>query len=406
MSFQQGLSGLNAAAKQLDVIGHNVANANTAGFKGSIAQFGDVFANAVAGASGSQIGIGTSLTAVLPVFGQGNITVSVNPLDMAINGQGFFRVSTGGTISYTRNGQFSLDREGYLVTPAGGRLTGYPADASGTIVASTPTELRISTAALAPAATTEARIELNLDSRATPIAAAFDPDDTSTYHSATSIAVYDSLGNAHALTAYFVKTAPNNWDVYAALNGTPVGAAAIGTLAFAPDGSIDTGATSLPFALAAPITTGALSPLAFGLDFSGSTQFGSPFGVSALTQDGYPAGKLTGYAISSDGVILGRYSNGQTRAQGQIVLANFANPQGLQPMGNNQWGETSASGQPVVGTPNSGNLGVVQSGALEESTVDITEELVKMITAQRIYQANAQTIKTQDAVLQTMVNLR
>ncbi|MDW8468021.1 MAG: flagellar hook protein FlgE [Burkholderiales bacterium] len=406
MSFQQGLSGLNAAAKHLDVIGNNVANANTAGFKGSLAQFGDVFASRVGG-GGTQIGIGTSITAVLPLFGQGNITVSANPLDLAINGQGFFRVSAGGTVTYTRNGQFSLDKEGYIVNAAGARLTGYPATAAGTIVASTPTELRISSADLAPAATQNAKIVLNLDSRnGTLPAAGFNLADPTTYHSATSLAVYDSLGNPHTLTAYFVKTAPNVWSVFAAANGVQVGAGAVGTLAFQPDGTIDTAASGLPFALAVPVGTGAASPLAFALDFSGSTQFGSNFGVNELVQDGYPSGKLTGYAISSDGTIIGRYSNGQTRAQGQVVLANFTNPQGLQPLGNNQWGETAASGQPLVGAPNTGNLGVIQSGALEESNVDITEELVRMITAQRIYQANAQTIKTQDAVLQTMVNLR
>jgi flagellar hook protein FlgE len=406
MSFQQGLSGLNAAAKNLDVVGNNMANANTVGFKGSQAQFGDVFASAVAG-GGTQIGIGTSLTSVLPGFGQGNINVSANPLDIAINGQGFFRTSAGGTVSYTRNGQFGLDKDGYIVNASGARLTGYQATASGAIVASTPTDLQISTADLPPGATQNAQVLLNLDSRSGTLpAAGFNLNDTTSYHSATSIAIYDSLGNPHTLTTYFVKTAANAWSVFTANDGVQVGAGAIGTLAFQTDGSIDTGATALPFALSVPVTTGATSPLAFNLDFTGSTQFGSSFGVNQLTQDGYQSGKLTGYAISADGTIVGRYSNGQTRAQGQIVLANFTNVQGLQPMGNNQWGETAASGQPLVGAPNSGNLGVLQSGALEESNVDITEELVKMITAQRIYQANAQTIKTQDAVLQTMVNLR
>ncbi len=406
MSFQQGLSGLNAAAKNLDVVGNNVANANTVGFKGSQAQFGDVFASAVAG-GGTQVGIGTSLTNVLPLFGQGNINVSENPLDLAINGQGFFRVSSDGTVTYTRNGQFSLDKDGYIVGPSGARLTGYQATAAGAIVASTPTDLQISSADLPPGATANAKIVMNLDSRNGTLAAAgFNLNDTTTYHSATSLAVYDGLGNPHTLTAYFVKTAANNWSVFAANDGVQVGAGAVGTLVFRPDGSIDTTATTLPFAMALPVTTGATSPLAFNLDFDGSTQFGSSFGVNQLSQDGYASGKLTGYAVSPDGTIVGRYSNGQTRAQGQVVLANFTNVQGLQPMGNNQWGETAASGQPLVGAPSSGNLGVLQSGALEESNVDITEELVKMITAQRIYQANAQTIKTQDSVLQTMVNLR
>jgi flagellar hook protein FlgE len=406
MSFQQGLSGLNAAAKNLDVIGNNMANANTAGFKGSQALFGDVFASAVAG-GGSPIGIGTSLIGVLPGFGQGNINVSASPLDIAINGQGFFRIATGGTVTYTRNGQFGLDKDGYIVNAAGARLTGYQATASGAIVASTPTDLRISSADLAPAATRNAGIVLNLDSRkGTLPAAGFNLNDTATYHSATSIAIYDSLGNPHTLTAYFVKTAANTWSVFAAKDGVQVGAGAIGTLGFNNNGSINTGATALPFALSVPVTTGAVTPLAFNLDFTGSTQFGSGFGVNELTQDGYQSGKLTGYAISADGTIVGRYSNGQTRAQGQIVLANFTNVQGLQPLGNNAWGETASSGQPLIGAPNSGNLGVLQSGAIEEANVDITAELVKMITAQRIYQANAQTIKTQDAVLQTMVNLR
>jgi flagellar hook protein FlgE len=406
MSFQQGLSGLNAAAKNLDVIGNNMANANTVGFKGAQALFSDVVASAIAG-GGSQIGIGTSLSGVLPNVAQGNINVSGNPLDIAINGQGLFRLSSSGTVTYTRNGQFGLDKDGYIVNSFGARLTGYPATASGAIVASSPADLQISSADLAPAATANAGIVLNLDSRnGTLPAAGFNLNDTTTYHSATSLSVYDSLGNPHTLTTYFVKTAANTWSVFAANDGVQAGAGAIGTLAFTTSGAIDTAATTLPFALVAPVTTGAVTPLALNLDFTGSTQFGSLFGVNELTQDGYQSGKLTGYAVSSDGIIVGRYSNGQTRAQGQIVLANFTNPQGLQPLGNNAWAETASSGQPLVGAPTSGNLGVLQSGALEEANVDITAELVKMITAQRIYQANAQTIKTQDAVLQTIVNLR
>lgn len=406
MSFQQGLSGLNAAAKNLDVIGNNMANSNTMGFKGAQAQFGDVFANAAAG-GGTQVGIGTSLTSVLPSFGQGNINTSGNPLDLAINGQGFFRVSVNGTLSYSRNGQFGLDKDGYIVNAAGARLSGYSASASGAIVASSPVDLQISKADLAPGATAGAAIVLNLDSRNAALsAAAFNPADSATYHSATSVSIYDSLGNPHTLTSYFVKTAANVWSVFAANDGVQVGAGAVGTLTFLTDGSIDPAATTLPFALSAPVATGAVDPLAFDLSFTDSTQFGSAFGVNELNQDGYQSGKLTGYSVSPDGTIVGRYSNGQTRAQGQVVLANFTNQQGLQPLGNNAWGETAASGQPLIGAANSGNLGTLQSGALEESNVDITAELVKMITAQRNYQANAQTIKTQDAVLQTMVNLR
>lgn len=407
MSFQQGLSGLNAATTNLDVIGNNVANANTVGFKGASTQFSDVFANSLAGSGGNAVGIGTGVAGVFQQFGQGNITVSSNPLDIAINGQGFFRLSSNGTVVFSRDGQFHLDKSGYLVNGHGDHLTGYAANGAGAIVASTPVDLQVSTADLAPAATTTSSVVLNLDSRATTLSpAAFNPTITSTYQSATSLSTFDSLGNAHTLTMYFLKTAANSWDVFATNDGVQVGAGPIGALNFKSDGSIDTATTTLPFSLSTPVSTGAITPLAFTLDFTGSTQFGSAFGVNQITADGYASGKLSGFSVAADGTIQARYSNGQSRPQGQISLANFTNPQGLQPLGDSNWAQTAASGQPLVGAPGTGNLGVVQSGALEESNVDLTAALVEMITAQRVYQANAQSIKTQDAVLQTLVNLR
>lgn len=406
MSFQQGLSGLNAAAKNLDVIGNNVANSNTAGFKGAQASFSDVFANSLTGGGGSAVGIGTALSAVLPQFGQGNINVTSSPLDVAINGQGFFRMSANGTASYTRNGQFQLDKDGYIVNTGGARLSGYPAGAGGTIVTSSPTDLQVSRSDLPPVATAGASALLNLDARSTAIAAAFNLADPTTYQSATSMGVYDSLGNAHTLSLYFTKTATNTWSVHGANDGVQIGAGALGTLTFTTSGAIDTAATTLPFTVSTAVATGATTPLAFTLDLTGSTQFGAGFGVNELTQDGSTSGRLTGFSIGPDGVVLGRYSNGQSLAQGQIVLANFTNPQGLQPLGSNQWGETPSSGQALVGAPNTGSLGVLQASALEDSNIDLTAELVSMITAQRVYQANAQTIKTQDQVMQTLVNLR
>jgi flagellar hook protein FlgE len=407
MSFQQGLSGLNAAAKNLDVIGNNVANASTVGFKSSQAVFADVYANSLAGAGGTQVGIGVTLADVAQSFSQGNITTSSNPLDVAINGNGFFRLSANGTVTYSRNGQFHLDKDGYMVNATGERLTGYPAGANGAIVAATPTDLRISFADVAPRQTSEAFVVGNLDSRSTPLpAAGFNATDPTTYHSATSLSVYDSLGNPHTLSMYFVKTASNAWSVFGTNDGAPMGAGALGTLAFQPSGSIDTGASTFPTPVAVTSTSGAFTPFNITLDFAGSTQYGSAFGVNELRQDGFASGRLTGFAIAEDGTVLGRYSNGQSRAQGQFVLANFTNPNGLQPLGRNQWAQTAESGPPLVGAPKSGSLGVVQSGAVEESNVDLTQELVSMITAQRVYQANAQTVKTQDAVLQTLVNLR
>jgi len=405
MSFQQGLSGLNAAAKNLDIIGNNVANSNTVGYKGSSATFSDVYANSLAGAGGTAIGIGTAVSSVQQSFAQGNINVSSNPLDVAINGQGFFRMSNNGTITYTRNGQFSLDKSGYIISGTGAHLTGYPATSTGTITTSTPVDLRLSQADLSPRATAEASIVCNLDGRSSTLsAAAFNSSNTATYNSATSMSTYDSLGNAHTLSLYFVKTAANVWQVFGEQDGVSTGA--VGGVTFLPSGAIDTTATTLPFNVSAALTTGATSPLAYTLDFTGTTQFGSTFGINELSQDGYASGRLSGFSIGSDGVILGRYTNGQSRAQGQAVLANFTNPNGLQPLGNNAWGETPQSGASLVGAPGTGSLGVMQSGAVEYSNVDLTAELVNMITAQRVYQANAQTIKTQDQVLQTLVNLK
>ncbi len=407
MSFEQGLSGLSAASKNLDVIGNNVANANTVGFKQSQAQFADVYANSLSTAGGTQVGIGTKVATVAQQFAQGNITVSSNPLDVAINGGGFYRMSNNGVISYSRNGQFQLDKSGNVVNSEGDRLTGYAANASGILNTATPTDLQISTADLNPAATTKVNAVINLDSRqATLSAAAFNINDPTTYNSSTSVSTFDSLGNAHTLSTYYVKTAANTWSVFAANDGVQIGAAPLGNLVFKSDGSVDTALTTLPMAVSAAVTTGATSPMTLNLDYTGTTQFGSAFGVSTMNQDGYTSGRLNGFNIGADGTIVGRYTNGKSATLGQIALANFTNPQGLQPLGNNLWAESAASGAPLVGTPGSGSLGVLQSGAVEDSNVDLTSELVNMITAQRVYQANAQTIKTEDAVMQTLVNLR
>jgi flagellar hook protein FlgE len=406
MSFQQGLSGLNIAAKNLDAIGNNVANASTIGYKAARAEFADVFANSLAGGAGVQIGIGAQVAAVRQQFTQGNIVTTSNPLDVAINGAGFYRLSTNGTISYTRNGQFSLDRDGYIVTNSGARLTGYPADANGQIVTSTPVDLQVSLANIAPRATSDARVAINLDSRQNVPPVAFSISDPTSYNSSTAMTVYDSQGNAHTLTLYFRKAAANAWTVYGAADGAVLnGGAALGALAFGANGLL---ASNVTMTASIPLSNGAATPLAFPITFPASdmTQFGVNFSVSQLQQDGYTTGRLAGFSIGDDGVILGRYTNGQTRAQGQIVLANFINPQGLVALGGNEWAETSQSGQPLVSKPGSGNLGTLQAGALEEANVDLTEELVKMITAQRVYQANAQTIRTQDQLMQTIVNLR
>jgi flagellar hook protein FlgE len=406
MSFQQGLSGLNAAAKDLDAIGNNVANASTIGYKAERAEFADVFANSLSGGGGVQVGIGVKVAAVQQQFSQGNIETTSNPLDVAINGSGFFRLSTNGTVSYSRNGQFSLDRNGYLVANNGARVTGYPADINGQIVASTPIDLQLSLANIPPKTTTTASLALNLDSRATVPTSAFNVSNPASYNSSTAMTVYDSQGNSHTLTTYYVKTGSNTWDVYGAADGTLLnGGATIGSLNFGTSGLLPADVT---MTASIPLANGATSPLTIPLTYPASdmSQFGVDFAVNKLQQDGYTTGTLAGFNIGDDGTILGRYTNGQSRAQGQVVLANFINPQGLVAMGNNQWTESANSGQPLVASPGAGTLGLLQSGALEDANVDLTQELVNMITAQRVYQANAQTIKTQDQIQQTLVNLR
>jgi len=413
MSFQQGLSGLNGASKQLETIGNNIANSNTVGFKSAVTQFSDVYANSLSGTSGlGTAGIGTRVSQIAQQFSQGNVTASNSALDMAINGGGFFRLTNGGAVSYARNGQFQLNKEGYIVSPSGGQLTGFGVDSQGKIVTGNPTELRITTADLPPKFTTEIEAQLNLDSRVTPIAAAtaFDAANPATYHNATSATVYDTLGNPHVVQTFYRKIdAPaNTWEVYGTCaTATPAGSvtAAPAVMTFNSSGAL-TGVLPAADQISIPLANGAATPLVIDLDFAGTTQFGSSFGVNSLVQDGYASGRLSGFTAGSDGVITGRYTNGKTATLGQVVLANFRNPNGLQPLGNNEWAESAATGEALVGTPDSGSLGLIQSSATEDSNVDLTAELVNMITAQRVFQANAQTIKTQDQILQTLVNLR
>ncbi|MEW9900166.1 flagellar hook protein FlgE [Chitinivorax sp. PXF-14] len=504
MGFQQGLSGLNVSAKNLDVIGNNVANANTVGFKNSRTEFADIFATTLVGLSGTQSGIGAYVSRVSQQFTQGNITSSANPLDIAINDNGFFRMSSpAGALSYTRNGQFKLDQFGFIVDNRGSYLTGFgvtkaidPLNGVATDVADRgkPINLRIDpNGNSAPQATgasigsdNGALFKVNLDARsavptaknaflssATPVGGPLGKPipDASSYNTATSLQVYDSQGFAHSLTTFYVKTeTPNEWAVKMVADGAsainvqvrePGGAtfknqvdatgAAYDNTGAALPGLADlrlvfdnngqfvgykiAGATGpLPGGVYPPttppdislnltgiaseltninqvkgvnttVTYGATTPLTFPLNFASSTQFGSGF-TAKTQQDGYAPGQLAGFAISPQGAITVRYTNGQTRTEGFVRMANFPNQQGLQPAGNNQWVQTFQAGAEQTGLPGDAGFGTLQSGAVEDSNVDLTAELVNMITAQRSYQANAQTIKTQDSVLQTLVNLR
>ena len=551
MSFQQGLSGLNTAAKQLDVIGNNVANAGTVGFKQSQAQFADLYAASLAGGGGLQVGTGVKLAAVAQQFSQGNVTNTNNSMDTAISGAGFFQmIDQSGALLYSRNGQFQVNKDGYIVNNQGHQVQGYQAAAG--LVTAVQGPIRIDPAPLAPRQTSNMAaidgvpigVGANLDSRAafplgitqgtvtgtavpgltittatndvltgtvdgvaftatipgavvpgltyttsaalaSAVQAAVNADaalvtagksvtvsvDASgflvmasnsggtastltvagnsltnlfgvaapgpvdgtgvfslnapdSYNNSTSLTVYDSKGTQHIASLYFQKASPNAWNVYLAIDSAsiPATAAPMATLNFSTAGALvsatpyvsvppaatdstqgSTGTSIIADPTYTPLGANAM-PLAF--DFSQTTQYGGAFGVNSLAQDGYTSGELSGFSTSTDGTIVGRYTNGQTQALGQIGLVNFTNPQGLQPVGNNEWVETPESGMIPLNRPGSSGLGLLQSSAVEDSNVDLTAELVNMITAQRVYQANAQTIKTQDQVLQTLVNLR
>jgi flagellar hook protein FlgE len=426
MSFQQGLSGLNAAAKSLDVIGNNVANASTVGFKQAQAQFADMYANSMNRSGNSPVGIGVTVANVAQAFTQGNVTSTNNPLDIAINGDGFFRLSGSLTDSspiYGRNGQFELNKDGYIINPSmnGAYLMGYAAGVSG----GDPVRLQIDTSSIPATPTTKVTTKVNLDSRETPpTVTPFDPADPDSYTSSTGVTAYDSLGNPYSVQTYYVKNATTGtppttvWNVYATVDGTvvddgatPKAPLSIGTMTFDSTGAMTaTTGMSLPINQVAPATVytkaGGTFPGAIALNYAGSTQTGSAFINVAQSQDGMMPGSLSSFSIAKDGTIMGAYSNQQTKALGQVVLVNFANPNGLQPIGNNLYAATADAGEPLIGTPTTGTFGTLQARAVEDSNVDLTAELVNMIVAQRVYQANSQTIKVQDTVLQTLVSLR
>jgi len=556
MSFQQGLSGLNSSAKNLDAIGNNVANAATVGFKQSQTQFADAYAASLSGGGSLQTGSGSRVAAIAQQFSQGTISTSNNPLDVAISGAGFFGLTDpSGAIYYSRNGQFHEDKDGYIVNSLGHNVTGYEAAQGVVAQVQPPVKLQISAIDKSnpPKVTSDATVGVNLVSTALGIDNTlnpFAPGTASTYNNSTALAVYDSAGASHVASLYFqrqpiaattavgsvaagstsatlttaagisigntitiagagaqtasttIPLAVASGDTTATVTDstgmsvgdsiTITGAGNVGTIT-AIVGNLVTftpATTAGPTAINAAVTTAgsftptitgivgnvvtfspsttttsasgpavtsnagsltwnvfltvdgasvpavapatALTTLTFGnsgsllvpaagvlsanmpwvggapvnFDLTQCTQYAGTFNVNGLTQDGYAAGTLSGYSTSADGTILGRYTNGQTQALGQMLLTNFSNPQGLQPVGNNEWVDTVAAGNLGPLTPGTSGRGVLQSSAVEDSNVDLTAELVAMIVAQRMYQANAQTIKTQDQIMQTVVNLK
>jgi flagellar hook protein FlgE len=410
MPFRLALSGLNAAQSDLTVTANNIANVATSGFKGSRAEFADLFASTQQGVSATAIGNGVKVANVSQQFSQGNIDFTDNSLDLAMSGNGFFVINDGGALSYTRAGAFQVDNNGYVVNSKGQRLQVYPPLANGGFNTGGLSDLSLSTGVSAPQATTSVKALLNLPANATPPATAtFDPTDTSSFNNATSLTIYDSLGAAHTASMYYVKTAnPNEWQTHLYVDGTevqgPAGVTAQ-TLQYDSTGALTAPAGGqLSWGPYQPATGSA--PINMTFDYRQTSQYGQNFTVNSVTQDGFTTGRLIGIDIDQSGVVQARFTNGRSNALGQIAVANFANPQGLQQLGDTQWAETFQSGQAIRGEAGNSGFGIIQAGALEASNVDITAQLVNMITAQRDFQANAQMISTADAITQTIINIR
>jgi flagellar hook protein FlgE len=406
MPFRVALSGLNAASAELNVTANNIANSNTTGFKQSRAEFADLFPVSSYGVASNAIGAGSRLARVAQQFEQGAINFTNNSLDLALSGEGFFTLSDNGTTVYSRAGAFGTDRNGFVVNAAAQRLQVFPAIAgSDGFDTARLSDLQLSTGDNPPRASTRVTAGVNLPASAEPPAnATFDATDPTSYNFTRSVTVYDSLGAAQTANLFFVRGAnPNEWNVHAQINGDDVGGA--NALTFSDSGVLLTPANG-EIVLPGYTPGNGAADLNLTLDLAQATQFGDSFSLAELSQDGYATGRLTGIEITQEGIVQARYTNGQATPLGQIALANFPNPQGLQQLGSGTWGESFAAGQVLRGAGGDAGFGLIQAGALEASNVDLTEQLVNMITAQRNFQANAQMISTADQITQTVINIR
>jgi len=408
MPFQIALSGLNAASTSLSTTANNIANVNTTGFKGSRANFVELFATGLQNVSENATGLGARPSSIQQQFSQGSLEFTDNNLDLSLVGGGFFTLrDDGGELTYTRAGNFSVNRDGFVVNDQGLRLQAFPPIA-GTDTFNTGTEidLQLDTTDAAPNETNLINVGLNLPSDAEePAVAVFDPEDPASYNHTTSVTVFDSLGASKTATYYFAKDAADNvWNVYLVVDGedlTPAGS----QLEFDTAGQLIDPANGI-IEFDDFDATPANPAQEFTADFSNVTQFGSTFNVNSLTQDGFSSGRLVSIEITTEGTVFARFTNGQSTPLGQLAVTNFTNPEGLENVSDTRWAETFESGQALRGTAGTGNLGTVQAGALEAANVDLAKELVDMITAQRTFQANAQMISTADNITQTIINIR
>jgi flagellar hook protein FlgE len=397
------VSGLNTYGNAMSVIGNNIANVGTVGFKSSHASFADLVSASLGGGSSTgQVGLGVFLNDVQTSFTQGSLSNTGNTLDLAIDGNGFFQLAdNAGTVSYSRAGQFKVNNLGQIVDPSNRFLQGYQATATG-VVLGTVGNITLSTATVAPQATSTATVEANLNAASTVPTAAFDVTDATTYNFSNGITVYDTIGSQHQLRMYYVKDATaNTWNLHSQIDG---GAATAQTdLVFNSSGVL-TGGGAQTFTL--PIAGGAATPLTVAMNFSTITQFGAASNLTSQTQDGFTSGSFQSVSIDSVGRVVAQYTNGQTRTLAQVVLSRFTNPDGLTRSGENGFAETVDSGAPLAGAPTNNGLGRLISQTIEQSNVDLGKEFVDMIITQRAFQANSRAITTSDEMLQELVNLK
>jgi flagellar hook protein FlgE len=434
MSFNIALSGLNAAQKDLDVTSNNIANVNTVGFKESRAEFADVYASSLLGSANTKVGDGVLTSEVAQQFSQGSIQFTNNSLDLAITGNGFFatvpELSSLET-SYTRAGQFKLNDDNFVVNSEGGHLLGFPVNVDGTsasVSLSTASPILIPTSSGAPTQSSEVDLRMNLPAGdVPPTNTVFDPTDPLTFNNSTSVTVFDSLGDSHVMTYYFVKASANEWNLFTAIDeqmldidGGPVTGDGVtgATLTFDTSGDFVAQDPALiqTVALGAGILSNGADPtqqiiVDFNLDTGGPnpnepTQFASSFEVTALSQDGLAVGRLTGIDIGNDGLVRATYSNGTSEPLARITMVNFANEQGLQQTGGTSWKASITSGEPLAGEAGSGPVGTINSSALEQANVNLTTELVDLISAQRNFQANSRALEVDNQLNQTILQIR
>ncbi|MDY8148275.1 flagellar hook protein FlgE [Vibrio sp. PBL-C16] len=396
MSFNIALSALDATNSELNTISHNIANASTYGFKSGRTEFSAVY-------NGMQPG-GVEVASISQNFDKnGSITGTGRALDLAIKGGGFFVTKDNmGQMLYTRSGVFLTDKNNFITNNSGAKLQGYSVDSNNKLMTGSVGNIQVSTSSLNAKATDSLDFVANFDASASVIDKAvtpFNPKDPSSFNSSYTTKVYDSLGNSHTVTQYFTKTASNSWEVNVQVDGgtTPVATVPV---TFDKDGSLST--PTAPFNVSFP-AAGAKA-MSVDINLKGSTQFGAKFGVSTNSPNGYASGKLVGVRVEDNGMVYATYTNGQSQLQGQVVLADFANPQGLAKASGTAWTQSFSSGAPIMGVPGSGTMGDLTPGALEGSNVNITSELVALMTAQRNYQANSKTISTSDKLTQALFN--